>query len=398
VNEPGTPFRLGINYWPAATGMQWWSRFDATAVAYDFERIAAAGMDSVRLFLLWEAFQPSPREIDDARVALLVEVCDTAAHTGLQLIVTLFTGHMSAANWLPAWALGAALDPVPRFPAVSSGRPTGRILRNWYTDPEIPGAQAWFCGEIAARLSGHPAIWAWDLGNENSNCCMPPDRASGRAWLERTTSALRRGDPGRPVTLGMHMEDLEFDRNLHPVDAATYCDFLCMHGYPAYAPWVRAPDDEQLLPFLALVTRWLGGGVPVLFEEFGAPTVPDGTSLTEAPYYLEESAAAAYYERALAAIHGAGAIGAMGWCYADYAPAIWGEEPFEHAPHERFFGLWRPDGSPKPAAATFAAIAGASVEPPPPTPWIDLAPHAFYDAPAEHLHHLYSRYVAATAS
>lgn len=378
--------------------MQWWSRFDATVIERDFDRIAGAGMDSVRIFLLWEDFQPAPREIDGARVSDLKTVCDLASRAGLQLILTLFTGHMSGANWLPSWALGRALDPAPRFPAVSRGRPTGRILRNWYSDPEVTAAQEWFCAEIAARLNGHPAIWAWDLGNENSNCCVPPDRESGRAWLERTTGALRRGDPAHPITLGMHMEDLESDRNLRPADAAHYCDFLCMHGYPAYAPWVRTPDDEQLLAFLAHVTRWLGGGMPVLFEEFGAPTIPDGTSLPDAPYYLQESTAAAYYARSFAALHAAGAIGAMGWCYADYAPAIWSEEPFEHAPHERYFGLWRPGGLPKPAVTAFRAATGAFVPSPPSASWIDLSTENFYDAPAEHLYRLYARYLAATNS
>ena len=166
MSEPGAPFRLGINYWPAETGMAWWSRFDAAVVERDFRRIAEAGMDCVRIFLLWEEFQPAPREIDGGRAGLLVEVCEIAVRAGLQVIPTLFTGHMSAANWLPSWALGMALDPVPRFPAVSRGRPTGRMLRNWYSDPAVADAQAWFCGEIAARLRGH-AAWLRGDGFEH---------------------------------------------------------------------------------------------------------------------------------------------------------------------------------------------------------------------------------------
>ena len=33
-----------------------------------------------------------------------------------------------------------------------------------------------------------------------------------------------------------------------------------MHGYPSYTPWADGPTDEQLLPFLAHVARWLGDG------------------------------------------------------------------------------------------------------------------------------------------
>ena len=50
----GNPrFRVGVNYWPARTAMAWWSSFDQDEVAADFARIAATGLDSVRLFLTW---------------------------------------------------------------------------------------------------------------------------------------------------------------------------------------------------------------------------------------------------------------------------------------------------------------------------------------------------------
>ena len=68
--------------------------------------------------------------------------------------------------------------------------------------------------------------------------------------------------------------------------------------------------------------------------------------------------------------------------------------PFEHAPHERYFGLWRPDGTPKPAVSAFSAFTAAAVKPPPMTPWIDISPDVYYDSPAESLHHLYARYLA----
>ncbi len=99
-------FRLGVNYWPARTAMRWWADFDQAEVAADFERIAAAGLDSVRLFLLWEDFQPAPDEVDRQMLGRLVTVADLAARAGLAIVPTLFTGHMSGVNWIPAWALG----------------------------------------------------------------------------------------------------------------------------------------------------------------------------------------------------------------------------------------------------------------------------------------------------
>ena len=51
------------------------------------------------------------------------------------------------------------------------------------------------------------------------------------------------------MILGMHAEDLE-EIGTWPQDAARYCDFLCMHGYPFYLDWVEDELDARVLPFL----------------------------------------------------------------------------------------------------------------------------------------------------
>ena len=104
--------------------------------------------------------------------ARLIAVADLAGESELALIPTLFTGHMSGVNWIPAWALGGS-DGAPRFRVVSGGRVAETGLRNWYSDAEVGAAQALFAAEAAAALTGHAAVWAWDLGNENSNCVIP---------------------------------------------------------------------------------------------------------------------------------------------------------------------------------------------------------------------------------
>jgi endo-1,4-beta-mannosidase len=53
-------FRLGINYWPIRRAMAMWKHLDPTETAEDFARIAEGGFDCVRVFLLWEDFQPEP--------------------------------------------------------------------------------------------------------------------------------------------------------------------------------------------------------------------------------------------------------------------------------------------------------------------------------------------------
>jgi endo-1,4-beta-mannosidase len=393
-------FDVGVNYWPASSAMRWWRRFDATEVDRDFARIREAGGDIVRFFLLWEDFQPEPNVVSERSLADLVTVADSAQRHGLRIMPTLFTGHMSGANFIPDWALGSGAAPNDRFRIVALDRVVDRPMRNWYADPIVFEAQALLARESAAALAGHRAMWGWDLGNENSNCCAPPTSDDGVRWLERMASEIRSVDPSCGITIGLHMEDLEEDRRIGPAEAARVCDVLCMHGYPIYAAWSRSPVDSELLPFLADVTRWLAGGEKdVLFAEFGAPT-KDGDPEAEriaGGSLLTEDEAARYTASAFDRLRSAGATGGLVWCYADYDPAIWSEPPLDRAPHERHFGLWRADGRPKPAAATLARASGARLRPTT-LPWSDAERKVFYDSPRDTLVRLYRAYTEGSTA
>ena len=373
--------------------MAWWSRFDPGEVTRDFQRVAASGMDSVRLFLLWEAFQPSPDGVDREMLSRLVEVADIAEGAGLEIVPTLFTGHMSGVNWIPGWALGGSRRD-PRFRVVGGGQVVTDGLLDWFTDGSVRRAQALLAREAATALAGHPALWAWDLGNEHSNCVVPPDREHARRWLGQVTAAIRGADADALVTIGLHMEDLEQDRRLGPHEAAEVCDLLTMHGYPIYATWSEGPLDDQLVPFLACITRWLGGGADVLFSEFGVPTLPAGDVAEpgDGPALVPEADAATYTAQVLEGLREAGCVGSMLWCFADYDPAIWADPPLDEAPHERTFGLWRADATPKPAVAEIAAFAGRTRFEARRNDWIDIERHEYWRDPGAHLARLYVRY------
>jgi endo-1,4-beta-mannosidase len=372
--------------------MNWLAAYDPELTRRDFARARAAGFDCLRVFVRWSDVQPGEATIDSSVLDDLVDAADAASEVGAELIVTLFVGHMSGVNWAPRWAAGGA-DGDRRFRVMApgSGPDRGSGLRNWYSDPGIGAAQERLAVSVACALSGHPAVWMWDLGNENSNCTIPPDSGAGAAWLERMSGAIRASDPGRLITVGLHMEDLEDDRRIGPAEVARYCDVVSMHGYPAYTAWAYGPADERLLPFLALLTRWLAGGAPVLFEEFGLPTgTPAGTGHDR---LVSEDAAAVYTGRGLDGLRRAGCLGALLWCFADYVPALHRRPPFDEARHERSFGLWRADGAPKPAVAEITRRAGRLRGPPPDElPWLDLAVGDFLADRTRQLPRLYRRY------
>lgn len=385
-------FRLGVNYWPSETAMRWLERYDGDVVRRDLHRIAATGMETVRIFLRWDDLQPTASAIDRGALASIVDTADAAQEEGVELIVTLFTGHMSGVNWIPTWATGGT-DGDRRFRVVS-GDDVGvdpMVLRNWYSDPEIVDAQAFLADGVSRALAGHPAVWAWDLGNESSNCTIPPDRASASGWLDRMTSVLRTNDPGRPITIGTHMEDLEQDRIIGPAFAAQWCDFVCMHGYPIYADWAEGPTDEGVVAFLSDITAWLAGEAPVLFAEFGLPTAPPGRAPTG--MQVAELDAAGYTGRVLDALYESGAIGALLWCSGDYVAGLYDEPPLDRAEHERTFGMWRADGTAKPAVGEITARRGrtcraAAVA----RPWLDITVEEFEAGRRSQLARLSARY------
>ncbi|MGB4504735.1 MAG: beta-galactosidase [Syntrophaceticus sp.] len=342
-------FPLGVNYWPAGKAMYWWQHFEAAEVEDDFCKLADAGFQVVRIFLTWEDFQPTPSRVSTRCLNNLVAAADLADGCKIMIQPTFFCGHMSGVNWMPDWMLDGPAQ--GRFPVMSGGSLSHRQIRNFYSDQETIKAQKLLCREVAEALRGHPALWAYDLGNESSNCVVPQDRQAARDWLAAMVGELKMVSD-TPVTIGLHAEDLEEDRKLGPADAAAFCDFLCMHGYPFYLDWVEHPLDVDVLPFLGLITGWLGGK-RVLFQEFG---VSDQILQQECSGDLEE-AGAFYYQRALHLLEAAGMWGAFAWCYSDYQEHLFEKPPFKENPHERYFGLYKADGSPKKAVGVFRDFA-----------------------------------------
>ena len=145
------------------------------------------------------------------------------------------------------------------------------------------------------------------------------------------------------------------------------------------------------MPFLGLITMWLGGR-DVLLQEFGAPCA-DPLPATSLVPMLDEERAALYIRRVLDALQTEGFPGAMLWCFADYDASLWREPPLDHAPHERHFGLWRRGYSQKPALGAIARFAGwpranATHD----FSWIDIPREDFYLDPMKNLRRLYRRF------
>ncbi len=401
-------FVLGVNYWPRRKAMYWWSDFDRVEVEEEFDLIASLGLNVVRLFLLWDDWQPDPGSVDSARLDDFATVCDIAANRGLGLDVTFFTGHMSGPNWSPRWLL----DPTAPLPSphvrqiISGGKIVGGSYRNMFHDPQALAASQLLVSTVVAQFKDHPAIWMWNLGNEPDLFAHPHSPEAGSSWVRTMRAAIRDLDPVHPVTCGLHVASLLNENGFRVNQVYAETDVAVMHGYPMYVDWSREELDTDFMPFLcALVAALIGK--PCLAEEWGGCTNPDGDISTvwewtyggnrRTQFMAGESALAEHVEGVLPKLVEVGATGAMLWCFADYAENLWDRPPCDPngAKHERHFGLVRPDGTVKPHAEVIKKFAATRpvVRPAERTVDLDITPDEYYADPAAHARRLYEAYL-----
>jgi endo-1,4-beta-mannosidase len=363
-------FLLGVNYWPRRSAMYMWQRFDLGEMREDFARIRALGFDVVRFFLMWEAFAPRRDALDGGALRRFDATMQALADAGLRAIPTLFCGHMSGVNWLPEWALDRT-RPHGRFRTISGGTTSPYGVGDFYTDGGLVAAQLALARALGERAKGHPALAAWDLGNEFSNLRAPRSPKDAAEWSAALTETLTLSS-GAPCTAGIHGEDIEHDRRIRPSSIAAPWTYATMHGYPVYATFSRGQSDPNVVPFYAALVRAFSAR-PVLFSEFGNPECPPGARDIDGMGCLNEDEMAQYATAVLERLWRRGAIGALWWCWADYVASLASLPPFDNAPHELRFGIVRADGSDKPVARALSAFAREARR------VVDVAPCAIVD-------------------
>ena len=353
---------VGVNYWGSKAGVRMWraDEWDAASVEKDVASLAAHGVEVMRVFPTWSEFQPLVRErkfvgmpglvlrdgtdepvfdplwLDPDAMARFGTLCDAAARHGVRLMVSLVTGWMSGRLFTP------------------------RIVenRNPIADPEAVMWAARFARAFVRRMRHHPAILAWDLGNECNCMGETQSRAQAWNWLSAVSSAIRLEDPSRPVVSGMHSQTSNGfgpqwgRRNDWSLQMqGELLDVLTPHPYPA--PFRieanRGPFNSfrnALHPVSQCLFYTAVSGKPAFPQEVGClgPRVCP-----------EEMAAAGMRQQLFAAWqHGLG--GYLWWCAFDQTHL--GYPPFSSNSMERELGLLRADEarSPKPQAFALKAF------------------------------------------
>ena len=168
-----------------------------------FDEVGQAGVDRVML----ERFE---------------RFCDLAEQHHLKLIVGLLTGWMSGRLFVPEMLQD----------------------RNTLTDPMAIKWEIRFVRLMVRLFKAHPAIIAWDLGNE-CNCLGKANSADqAYVWAATISMAIRCEDASRPIISGMH--SLSPDGEWRMQDQAEFLDVLCTHPYPIFTPHCDTDPLNQM--------------------------------------------------------------------------------------------------------------------------------------------------------
>ncbi len=390
-------FFVGINYWPGNTGLYWWRIFETADLKRDFSLLAEYRFDVLRIFLMWEDFQPEMGTVSVRALDHLVQVADLAHDHGFKILPTFFCGHMLGINWVPDWLVRTGKS-KSGFPIGTGGKILSSPIRNMFADREVRKAQKRFIYETANALQSHPAIWAWDLGNQMTSFAAPPSEDQSRAWFEEMINELKRRDSHLPLTTALHQRDLESSGRLWLRGAAHYCDFLSIQVMPPYAAWADSPPDSTFPAFLCLVAGWLSGK-QVILGGFGLPLRPppgilNTTDLTKVNrlQLFSEGDAEMHFSKVLDLLRHNGVGGAFAWCFADLDSSIWDKPPYDERVDERFYGLFRVNGSAKRTCKIMSDFPRQRISEVSDKSWIDMDINEYYDNPPRGLKHLYGRF------
>ncbi|MGC8627554.1 MAG: glycoside hydrolase 5 family protein [Acidimicrobiales bacterium] len=326
---PSPSVWVGANFWSRAGGPRMWAHYDRDVVRQELAVLKDNGCTLTRSFCYWADFMPAPEVLDDEVMARFADFLDLHQQAGLATIPTFIVGHMSGANWDPAW----------------------RGERDLYRDVWLVAQQAWFVAEVARRNAQHPAIAAWLLTNEMPLYGRNGDQDAVTSWARLLVQALRSAGATQPVGTGdgaWGIETSGADNGFSLRRLAPLVDFIGPHIYPMSDDPVR-----QMLSGAFLCELCGHFGKPVVLEEFGVSSD-----------FVSGENAAHYYRQVLHSTLLAGARGWIAWNNCDY-DNLFEQEPYTHHPFEMHFGLTSHDGKPKPQLlelARFSKLIGSLSE------------------------------------
>lgn len=376
-------FSLGVTYWPRRTGHNWWRAFDRGEAREELAQVAALGIDTVRLCLRWEDFQPQPDRVGGAALRALEHALDAAHQAGLRVVAILFPAALDGSLQVPAWAnrsdvigdlqrsvrFGPLLvvRPAVRPPLFYEDRYHSNQTRDLFNDQAALEAQRYLVREVVGYFGTHPALWAWQLGEGLERVHRPGSAEAVREWLGIMSEAAREQARDARLIGVTTAQGLATRPGPRPEHLAEACDLIGVAADPPEALPNSHPLHSAYIAYLHALTTALSGK-PASVASLALPTAPDGQPgwIADSAYgrptraYLgDDEEQATFVSRALERLLHAGAQGAWLAAYADYPPELWRTPPFDRVTRARTLGVVDASGREKQVATVLREFAAA---------------------------------------
>ncbi len=259
------PFLAGGNYVPvsAINQLEMWQEetFDPERIDFEFEKAAAVGMNTMRVFLHDLAWKQDPQGFFK-RVDRFLEISEKH---DIHIMFVIFDGV-----WNPYPRAGKQPAPVPHVHNSGWVQSPGRAILE---DPNKQDELKQYVQAVISRYKDDDRVLIWDLFNEPDMATvgnfgedtdvpeMPAERkkATSLALLKKTFVWVREIDPSQPLTVGVWGDPTWIDQ---PDDIETFSltnsDVISFHSY-------SGPEEtEKMLAGLKKYNR------PIMCTEYMA--------------------------------------------------------------------------------------------------------------------------------
>ena len=246
--------------------------------------------------------------------------------------------------------------------AVVVGAGTLRAVpRHVWTDPLMLELADRWARAMAAGFANHPAIDAWDLGDDPAGIIRPRRIADLATWVRLVGDPLR--EQGDRVHLTLGADDILRGRGVRLGAVAPHLDRIDVAVRPSHLRRLGLAEPSALR-FLAQLAQALAGESRVPIGLALAAPSPDGDAEG-----IEEVAAAAAIDELLERRAEAGICGlrATRWC--DLHRRLAERAPYDRSGWLLRSGLIRLDGTERPALDIYARAARAGLDAAEPHPW-----------------------------
>ena len=312
---------VGVNYWPASCGVEMWKRWPEDEIQHDLDVVKSLGLNTVRFFLRWQDFEPTPGNYATGMFERLERLMAWCQERQLYTNPSLFVGWMSGGLFWPAW----------------------KEAHNLYADPYMVERSTGLAQHAAQILRQYPEqILAIDLGNELD--CVPDAPKAGaeavRGWCQAVCNTIHLEFPGVLITSGTDHGLVIHDRGWR-FGQQPGVDCCSMHGYPMplwHTLGFDGMTDPLAADILVACTQVSRAFAPTFLQEFG----------TIATFGAPQQDT--YLRKLLPAAWQAGANGFLWWCLRDITAPI---HPYPTNHFESTLGLVDAAGQVKPGLQYF---------------------------------------------